>query len=229
MAIAQSLSKSIDPEKFDLVIISERSYYIHLPGALRLVTTSEGKLEDQVFIPYDKAFKAGKAGRYIFKKVKAIERNAIKFETEEGEEEGHSMRYDWLVVCNGSRWEGPLDFPPTLQEAKEFVGDWRRRIGTARNIVIAGGGAVGCGMCFFHLRCFGSDSPWLVRTCGRDCTLPSCQESHNCSFSERFAQSNLYPIFPYRNCPSACCWRGGSFVQRYHHRHWYHSWICDHI
>jgi apoptosis-inducing factor 2 len=144
LTIAQNLSKSIDPAKFDLVVISERSYFIHLPAGLRLVTTAEGKLEDHAFIPYDKAFTPGKAGRFIFKKVKAVERTLIRFEGEDGSDD-HTMRFDWLVVANGAKWEGPLDFPPTLEEAKQFVGDWRRKIASARNIVIAGGGAVGCG------------------------------------------------------------------------------------
>ncbi|THH12799.1 hypothetical protein EW146_g7352 [Bondarzewia mesenterica] len=138
--IARALSVKLDASKYALTLVTARAYAIHLPAAIRLTTTSEGKLEDTVLIPYDKLLVDGN-GDIKFAKVVKID------DHREGGEialsSGESLHYDVLILAPGSHWDGPLNFPDGKEEIFKHISDWRQKIQKAKGIVLGGGGAVG--------------------------------------------------------------------------------------
>ena len=48
-----------------------------------------------------------------------------------------------LVLATGSKWSGPMDFPDSGADLRQFVAQWREKFRAAPDIVIVGGGAVG--------------------------------------------------------------------------------------
>jgi NADH dehydrogenase FAD-containing subunit len=83
---------------------------------------------------------------------------------------GESVPYDILVLSPGSIWEGPLNLPTTKPEIDAHLAEWRARFKDAKGIVIAGGGAVGVGMCCSrasprrHYAYAGHSQNWLVKS-----------------------------------------------------------------
>ena len=60
-------------------------------------------------------------------------------------ETGERIFYDVAVVSTGSTWSGHLAFPNDEAGCREHVESWQGKIRDAKDIVIAGGGAVGIG------------------------------------------------------------------------------------
>ncbi|KAF8574057.1 FAD/NAD(P)-binding domain-containing protein [Ramaria rubella] len=140
-SLARTLSKQLDPTKHSLTLISARDHYLHLPGVLRMIITSEGNLEDRVLIPYDRLFH-NKNGTFHQATVTSIVR--------EGDQGGHvvtdrgeKIPFDVLVLASGSHWEGGVDVPVRQDEALSFIQTWREKFKRAKSIAIVGGGPVG--------------------------------------------------------------------------------------
>src|SRR5712672_3189238 len=72
--IARILSAKINPRTTTLTLVTARPFAIHLPAAVRMTTTPEGKLEDSVLIPYDNLLVKGN-GKIKIGRVTAIERS----------------------------------------------------------------------------------------------------------------------------------------------------------
>jgi NADH dehydrogenase FAD-containing subunit len=154
-AIARILSAKINPDIASLTLVTARPFAIHLPAAIRMTTTSEGKLEDDVLIPYDKLL-VNNNGTIKVGRVTSIERNkesrsgrgSVVLSTKE------RIRYDILVLAPGFEWEGPLAFPDDRAAVLAHIKSWRRKFKHASGIILAGGGAVGCGMIFYPICVF---------------------------------------------------------------------------
>ena len=54
-------------------------------------------------------------------------------------------RFADLVLATGSKWSGPVAFPESDTDIRQFVSDWQQRFKSAEDIVIVGGGSVGAG------------------------------------------------------------------------------------
>ncbi|KAI0296460.1 FAD/NAD-P-binding domain-containing protein [Russula brevipes] len=119
--IARILSSKIDPITTSLTLVTARPFSLHLPAAIRMTTTSEGKLEDAVLIPYDSLLVNGN-GAVKVGRVTAIERG----------KEGHAGGS--VVLSTGERISYDI----------LHIRSWRRKFENASSIILAGGGAVGC-------------------------------------------------------------------------------------
>jgi len=147
--IARILSSKIDASTTSLTLVTARPFALHLPGAIRMTTTAEGKLEDTVLIPYDNLLVNGN-GTIKVGRVTTIEQakesqagGSVVLST------GEQIHYDILVLAPGSDWEGPLTFPDDRAAVLEHIRSWRRKFENASGVVLAGGGAVGIGTVLF--------------------------------------------------------------------------------
>lgn len=138
--IARTLSSKLDASKYTLTLVTARPFAVHYPAAIRLTTTSEGKLEDTVLIPYDKLLLNGNGTIKIDRVVKIEDhKDAGNLVLASGE----SLQYDVLILAPGSHWEGPLALPDGKDEILEHIKQWRNKFESAKGVVLVGGGAVG--------------------------------------------------------------------------------------
>ncbi|KAI0252898.1 hypothetical protein BJV78DRAFT_1281245 [Lactifluus subvellereus] len=108
-AIARILSVKLNPDIVLLTLVTVRPFVLHLPAAIRMTTTSEVKLEDDVLILYDNLL-VNNNGTIKIGRVTSIDRNkesrsghgSVLLSTNE------RIRYDILVLVPGSEWEAPL-------------------------------------------------------------------------------------------------------------------------
>ncbi|THH28006.1 hypothetical protein EUX98_g6183 [Antrodiella citrinella] len=140
--LVHELSSKLDASKYNLIMISARPYYIHLVAAVRFTVTSEGKLEDRAFMPYEKLFVNGN-GAFFQGKVTGINDLGKGRGGEVSLEDGQTVHYDALVLATGSQWSGPLDFPDANSDVHSELDAWRRKYTAANHIVFVGGGSVG--------------------------------------------------------------------------------------
>lgn len=145
--LARDLSAKLDASKYNLILISARSYYVHLVAAVRFTVTSEGKLEDRAFIPYDHLFVNGN-GTFVQGKVTAVEDFGRGRGGDVVLENDEKVHYDTLVLATGLLWGGALAFPDLDADVRRSLADWRKKFAGASEIVFVGGGAVGIGMLF---------------------------------------------------------------------------------
>jgi apoptosis-inducing factor 2 len=141
-AVAQSLSKKLDPKMYTLTLISSRPFFIFYPATLRLIAHGQHDLDDKVLMPYTHLFSG--IGSFKLGTANGIETN------ENGGgfvvlESGEKVKYDVLVLAPGSTWEGPVSFPNTETAATEWIAQWREKIAAAKKIVLVGAGAIGSG------------------------------------------------------------------------------------
>lgn len=143
VSIIKNLSAKLDPKEYNLILISSRSYFLHLIATIRMVVASDGKLEDRIAIPLDRIF-VNNNGRLVVGTIVSI--------SDEGEKGGHvtlasgeTVDYSILVLATGSTWEGPLALPNGKTEFDEWVNTWRAKFEKAEDILLVGGGAVGVG------------------------------------------------------------------------------------
>ncbi|KAI9465731.1 FAD/NAD-P-binding domain-containing protein [Lactarius psammicola] len=140
--ITRILSSKINASTTSLTLITARPFALHLPACVRMTTTAEGKLEDDVLIPYDNLLVNGN-GTIKVGRVTSIEQGkeasgSVVLST------GERVHYDILVLAPGAEWEGPLAFPDDRAAVLEHIKSWRRKFENANGIILAGGGAVGC-------------------------------------------------------------------------------------
>ena len=144
--ITRILSSKINASTTTLTLVTARPFALHLPACIRLTTTAEGQLEDEVLIPYDNLLVNGngaiKVGRVTSIEPGRESSGSVVLST------GERLHYDILVLAAGSEWEGPLAFPDDRAAVLDHIKSWRRRFENASGIILAGGGAVGCGTLF---------------------------------------------------------------------------------
>ncbi|KAK7031196.1 hypothetical protein VNI00_013612 [Paramarasmius palmivorus] len=143
ISIAKYFS-SLDPAKFDIVLVNPRPYCIFLIPALRMVVSDQDRLEDKIILPYDKLFIRGNG--------KSVEGTVVKINQTPGERhgevllhDGETLGYDVLVLATGGRWEGPLDFPNDHKEVLPYISQRRTEFAESQSILLVGGGPVGIG------------------------------------------------------------------------------------
>ncbi|KIK00638.1 hypothetical protein K443DRAFT_679005 [Laccaria amethystina LaAM-08-1] len=138
---ARELSALLDPAKHRLILITARPHYTHLPGTIRMVVSSEEKLEERVFMPYVPDWLHGK-GEVKVGRVESIEKSG-----EKGGRvvlaDGETLDYSVLVLATGSTWEGPLNMPDSQEDELAAIKASRKQFEKANNIVLVGGGAIG--------------------------------------------------------------------------------------
>lgn len=141
IATAREIAAKLDTDRFHLIVVNPRPYFVHLPGLIRTVVTTEGSLEKEIFMPWGDALR-GKGEVKVGKVVSFTE-------TKEGGEvvlrDGERLPYAALVLAPGTLWEGPLNLPDDPDVIEEHLHFWRAKIETANSYVLAGGGAIGLG------------------------------------------------------------------------------------
>ena len=142
--VARLLSMELNPDKYNLILVTARPYYTHLPAWIRMSVSSESILEDRAHITYNYNFVNGN-GQFIIGKVTSIT-------TEEGDKEGYltldtgeTVDYTVLVLTPGSLWEGPLDIPDNKTATIDHLRQWRKKFEDSNDILLVGGGAVSLG------------------------------------------------------------------------------------
>ncbi|TFY77916.1 hypothetical protein EWM64_g6094 [Hericium alpestre] len=141
--IARTLSGKLDPAQHSLTLISERPFAIFLPASLRVVTTPDDTLEQNVQLTFDKLF-INNNGTVVVGKVVAIENDKDAKSGDVVLDDGEKVHYDVLVLAPGSHWSGALAFPAGGKaEFHEHVVQWRKTFENAKGVVLAGGGSVG--------------------------------------------------------------------------------------
>lgn len=176
--VARTLSSKINASTTSLTLVTARPFAIHLPACIRMTTTAEGNLEEKVLIPYDNLLVNGN-GTIKIGRVTSIEQGkessgSIVLAT------GERVNYDILVLAPGSEWDGPLALPDDRDAVLEHLKTWRRKFENASAIVLAGGGAVGCGT-LFCLIVLGLSLMTCFRIRWRDQRCLPSQEGHYCS------------------------------------------------
>ena len=142
--VARLLSNELDPTKYNLILVTARPYYTHLPAWIRMSVSSEGNLEDRAHVTYNYNFVNGN-GQFVIGKV-------VSITTEEGDKDGYltlengeTVDYTVLVLTPGSLWEGPLDIPDTKHATVDHLRHWRKSFEESNDILLVGGGAVSLG------------------------------------------------------------------------------------
>jgi apoptosis-inducing factor 2 len=154
--VARALSATLNPEQYNLLLVTARQHYTHLPAWIRMSVTDKGNLEDRAHITYNHIFHNGN-GQLIVGKVASIH-------SEEGDKDGYlvlesgeNVDYSVLVLTPGSVWEGPLDIPDEKKETMDQLRTWRKKFADSNDIVLVGGGAIASG----DSSPFGSDLNYL--------------------------------------------------------------------
>lgn len=137
---AKSLSRSLDADQYQLVLINPLPYRVWLIASLRLAVSPQEELKE-ITSKYDKILSDGEA-KFVQGTVTAIE-SSVGGGGSVTLESGEKIQYHVLLLSQGSKWKGPPGFPRTENGVKEHVASLQNHFDKARNIVIAGGGAVG--------------------------------------------------------------------------------------
>ena len=142
--VARLLSMEIDPKEYNIILVTARPYYTHLPAWIRMSVTSEGNLEDRAHVTYNYNFVNGN-GHFVIGRV-------ISITAEEGDKDGYltldngeTVDYTVLVLTPGSVWDGPLDIPDEKDSTAEHLHHWRQTFEESNDILLVGGGAVALG------------------------------------------------------------------------------------
>ena len=143
--LARKLSGKLDASKANITLIDARPYRVHLIAMARIIVTDEGQLEKDAFGPYTNLFINGN-GQFVQGRATAVELHKGKQSGDVVlEEGGKRVPFDILVLAPGSKWVGAMQIPDDANEAVEVLRKSRESFKRAKNVVIAGAGAVGLG------------------------------------------------------------------------------------
>ncbi|CAE6418862.1 unnamed protein product [Rhizoctonia solani] len=135
LVLVQTLQKLINTQTHQLVVVEKRDYYAHWPGLVRGSVTSEGSINENALIPFDRAFDPS---------VRLVRSAAQQITpTEVITEAGERIGYSHLVLATGSIWNSALALPDSRKEAIGLFAAFRKQLEAAKDVVIVGGGAVG--------------------------------------------------------------------------------------
>ncbi|KIY73486.1 FAD/NAD(P)-binding domain-containing protein [Cylindrobasidium torrendii FP15055 ss-10] len=140
---AQPLSKWLNPDIYNVILIDARPFSVHIIAAARMVTSEEGHLESKesgALCPYDRIFSKGR-GTFICGTVTGIRPHeggggvlALK--------NGEDIPYEILVLATGCCWPGPLNIPLDGEKVQPFISEQRQMFKDAEHVVFLGGGPV---------------------------------------------------------------------------------------
>ncbi|KZV94359.1 FAD/NAD(P)-binding domain-containing protein [Exidia glandulosa HHB12029] len=139
--ILRGLLAKVDHSKYRVILINPRPFFAYLVAGARMTVASYADLDNKTFIPYDKAL--SDKGELVLGTVKSILREPGQTGGDLLLVDGSKVSFAFLVLAPGSIWPGPLAIPDTKQDIDAWFKTWRSKIEGAKNIVIAGGGAVG--------------------------------------------------------------------------------------
>ncbi|PPR08238.1 hypothetical protein CVT24_001280 [Panaeolus cyanescens] len=141
--VAHDLAPKLQPKHHRLVLVTASQKYTYLPATLRLIASPDTSFDTARF-PYDNVF-GSFPGEVKVGVVTSIEQSRGTTEKRgmiviDGKD---NLLYDVAILATGSVWKSHLNFPASDEEFEKHVHTWRNRIQDAKNVVIAGGGAVG--------------------------------------------------------------------------------------
>ncbi|RPD71640.1 FAD/NAD(P)-binding domain-containing protein [Lentinus tigrinus ALCF2SS1-7] len=140
--LARGLSKTLDASQYNLILVNDRTFFVHLIAMARVAVSGEDKLEDKALFGFDKLLYNGNGTVKIGKAVAIAEEEAGKG----GQlvlEDGERIPYTALVLATGSTWPSIIELPQTESEARTHINSWRSKVEKAQHVVVVGGGAVG--------------------------------------------------------------------------------------
>ncbi|EKM54713.1 uncharacterized protein PHACADRAFT_185597 [Phanerochaete carnosa HHB-10118-sp] len=133
-----ALAKQLDHTQYNITLLNARPYFVHLLAVLRMGVSDAGRLEDRVLVPYDRMPATFVQGKLVKIEEPAPGKGGVLVL-----ENGDRLNYAALVLATGSIWPGVADLEDSDKEVRETIKLWRERFAQAKNVVIAGGGAVG--------------------------------------------------------------------------------------
>uniref|UniRef100_A0AAV1UI28 FAD/NAD(P)-binding domain-containing protein n=1 Tax=Peronospora matthiolae TaxID=2874970 RepID=A0AAV1UI28_9STRA len=151
---AQTLAKKLEPsDETDVVLLEKSSYFYHVVGAPRAFV--DAKYASKMFIPYKNAIpshavKFVRIIRGVARGLSVHPNEVLYHAIDSDDREGTvtaKLEFDYLVLATGSTYSVPMrpeiqDFARSVVEAKLL--EVRGHIERAEQIVVVGGGAVGC-------------------------------------------------------------------------------------
>ena len=157
--LARGLSKIVNPSQYNLILVNDRTFYVHLTAMARIAVSGEDQLEDKALFGFDKLFYNGNGTVRIGKAVSIAEAAPGKG----GElvlEDGERIPYTALVLATGFIWPDVIQLPETESDARTYINSWRGNVEKAQHVVVVGGGAVGIGTWALHciLHCIREDA-----------------------------------------------------------------------
>lgn len=143
--IAGGLAPLLDYSKFNLILVTRRSFDVWQPALVRAVVSTADDLESfdhGAFIKYDKVFPEG-TGQVKVGTVTQVVEGANGHGGVLHFADGETLDYRILVLAPGSAWEGPPNVPETKPEVDAHLNEWRARFKNAKHVLLIGGGTVG--------------------------------------------------------------------------------------
>jgi apoptosis-inducing factor 2 len=148
----QRLAASLNPgDSTEVVILERSSFFYQVVGAPRAYV--DENYEKNMFIPFDKSIPANAQGfvRFVRAVVTAITPTQVTYAPVNADDEiaseTQSLAFDYLILAMGSAYTAPIrpdpnDFSRARTEQK--LREVRDHIAGAQNILVVGGGFVGC-------------------------------------------------------------------------------------
>ncbi|EGZ05864.1 hypothetical protein PHYSODRAFT_532994 [Phytophthora sojae] len=151
---AQALAKNLtEADDTEVVVLEKNSFFYHVVGAPRAYVDAD--YTDKMFIPYDNAIPKHSAKfvrivRGVATRISA-ETNQVSYHAigsdDRQSEATETLQFDYLVLATGSSYSVPIkpdsrEFARSATEAK--LQEVRGHIEKAKNVLVVGGGAVGC-------------------------------------------------------------------------------------
>jgi len=129
-------AKALDQTaKFNVVLIDRKNYFLHNLGNLRAAV--DIKFSNQILIPYSRALVNG---NYVHGYVHEITDKTVHIE-------GHQtpIEYKYLIIATGTQYPFPGKVTePQMKNALGHFGAMATKIEQSKEILIVGGGPVGC-------------------------------------------------------------------------------------
>ncbi|KAN0047981.1 hypothetical protein ACTA71_002372 [Dictyostelium dimigraforme] len=129
------VAKLLD-SNYQVTVVERKQTFFNSIASIRAIV--EPELAKKIYVPYDKLLKNGKI---IYGTVIEISPTLVKLE------DGQELTFDYLVIATGSNSLAPFKAPLekiTGSEILDYYKDISQQIKKAKNILVVGGGAVGC-------------------------------------------------------------------------------------
>ncbi|KAE8893602.1 hypothetical protein PF005_g30501 [Phytophthora fragariae] len=149
-ALAKNLSEADDTK---VIVLEKNAFFYHVVGAPRAYVDAD--YTAKMFVPYDNAIPKHAAkfvrivrgvATHISAETNEVSYHAIGSDDQQSETT-ETLHFDYLVLATGSSYAVPIkqdsqDFTRSAAEAK--LQEVRGHIERAENVLVVGGGAVGC-------------------------------------------------------------------------------------
>ena len=161
---------------FEVTLIDEKEYFEFTPGILRSITNP--KHLKKIQINHKDYLKKSK---FVLGKVSKIWEDYI-FVNKEG------IKYDYLVICSGSRYESPIkDRDIVIASRGRNLAKYTNKLSKAKNIIIIGGGLVGIELAGEILSRYNNKNIRIIHSNER---IIYRNNIKSCIYAERFLKKN---------------------------------------